>query len=101
MIEAKDAFSHLIAEKKAPSHSLVTTGIYRIMRHPSYTGFFLWCLGTQLVLGNPVCIASFYNILAQFFQERIKYEEETLIKFFSSQYLKYKQNTWSGFLSVN
>jgi protein-S-isoprenylcysteine O-methyltransferase len=29
MIEAKDNFSHLIVEKKQPSHSLVTTGIYK------------------------------------------------------------------------
>lgn len=28
MIEARDAFSHQIAEKKQPSHSLVTSGIY-------------------------------------------------------------------------
>lgn len=31
MVEAKDNFSHLIADKKQPSHSLVTTGIYKYL----------------------------------------------------------------------
>lgn len=70
------------------------------MRHPSYTGFFLWSLGTQLVLGNPVCLAGFYHILNNFFQERIRYEEETLSRFFAAEYTRYKASTWSGFFNI-
>lgn len=98
MIEAKDNFSHQIAEKKEPGHRLVTTGIYAYLRHPSYIGFFIWTLGLQLMLGNPLCLASFYRILLDFFRERIQYEEGTLTKFFPEEYPRYKAATWSGFL---
>lgn len=100
MVEAKDNFSHQIAEKKAPGHQLVTTGIYKYMRHPAYTGFFFWSLGTQLMLGNVACLAFFYKVLTGFFEERIKYEEETLVRFFGSEYPKYKSMTWSGFFTL-
>lgn len=100
MVEAGDNFSHHIAEKKAPGHRLVTTGVYKYMRHPAYTGFFFWCLGSQLVLGNVACLGLFYKVLTGFFQERIKYEEETLVKFFGSEYPKYKSMTWSGFFTI-
>ncbi len=100
MIEAKDNFSHNIAEKKQPAHTLVTTGIYKYIRHPAYTGFFIWTLGSQLILGNPVCLAGFYHVMTGFFTERIQFEEETLIKFFSTDYTRYKNATWSGFLTI-
>jgi protein-S-isoprenylcysteine O-methyltransferase len=98
MIEAKDNFSHQIAEKKEPGHRLVTSGIYAYIRHPSYIGFFIWTLGLQLMLGNPLCLISFYRILVDFFRERIQYEEGTLTKFFPDEHPRYKAATWSGFL---
>ena len=33
-------FSHVIEDKKRSSHDLVTSGIYSIVRHPSYAGFY-------------------------------------------------------------
>jgi len=100
MHEAADNFSHLIFEKKHPGHKLVTTGVYKYMRHPAYTGFFFWTLGVQMVLGNPICFGVFFKALSSFFEERIKYEEETLVKFFGPEYSKYKSMTWSGFFTI-
>lgn len=100
MIEARDSFSHQIAEKKQPGHTLITTGIYRWVRHPSYLGFMLWALGTQLILGNPICLAAFAKVLLGFFEDRIQYEEETLVKFFQAEYTQYKAQTFSGFPTV-
>ena len=35
-----------------PGHSVVTTGPYRWLRHPSYTGLWLECVGVGLGTGN-------------------------------------------------
>ena len=45
---------------------------YSWFRHPSYTGFFYWALGTQLVLQNPVTFVFFAILLWRFFYYRIR-----------------------------
>lgn len=90
MIHAATNFSHAIAWKKLETHKLVTDGIYacvvlaisfetscslpsnRWFRHPSYTGFFYWALGTQLVLQNTVSFLFFLVVLWRFFSARIR-----------------------------
>lgn len=66
------------------------------MRHPSYFGFFAWAVGTQILLGNPICLIVFLKVLWNFFRERISYEELILLKFFSNEYLSYKNEVPSG-----
>lgn len=34
--------------QREDSHQLVTRGVYRFLRHPSYFGWFWWSLGTQV-----------------------------------------------------
>lgn len=48
MFTAKSNFSHLIQSQKEEDHRLVTHGIYKLCRHPSYVGWFYWSLGTQV-----------------------------------------------------
>merc|ERR1719323_1565782 len=55
LFTAKSNFTHLVARRKQANHVLVTVGVYRLCRHPSYAGWFLWSISTQLVLGNPIC----------------------------------------------
>jgi protein-S-isoprenylcysteine O-methyltransferase Ste14 len=35
-----------------PGHELVRAGPYRLLRHPSYTGLFLWLVGLPLAFGS-------------------------------------------------
>jgi protein-S-isoprenylcysteine O-methyltransferase Ste14 len=35
-----------------PGHELVRAGPYRVLRHPSYTGLFLWLIGVPLAFGS-------------------------------------------------
>lgn len=70
---------------------------YRYVRHPSYAGFFLWALGTQMILGNGLCLAGYGWVLFHFFRERIQEEERYLVKFFPAEYEKYRQVCNSGF----
>ena len=47
MATASSNFSHKIEDRKRSSHTLVTTGIYAVLRHPAYFGFFWYSVGTQ------------------------------------------------------
>lgn len=51
-----------------------TDGACSWSRHPSYAGFFYWCLGTQLVLQNPISFIVFAVVLWRFFYYRIRCE---------------------------
>ena len=74
MVQAGANFTHTIQRRKREGHVLVTRGVYSVLRHPSYFGFFWWGLGTQLVLGNVVCFLGYAVVLWLFFAERIKSE---------------------------
>ncbi|ODV63874.1 protein-S-isoprenylcysteine carboxyl O-methyltransferase [Ascoidea rubescens DSM 1968] len=93
MVTAGKSFSHIIETSHNPQHTLVTNGIYSISRHPSYTGFFWWAIGSQLFLLNPLCFFGFLYLLWTFFSQRIRYEESLLISFFKADYLNYKAKT--------
>ncbi|KAG0750433.1 hypothetical protein G6F62_001741 [Rhizopus arrhizus] len=89
-----------LVDHKEKDHVLVTHGIYKIMRHPSYFGFFWWALGAQLLLLNPVCFVGFIFVLQKFFSDRITYEEHTLQRFFGQEWIEYKAKTptWMPFI---
>ena len=93
MVEAKESFNHNVAHIKLDDHKLINTGVYKFVRHPSYLGFYLWCLGTQLLLQNPICFISFAYVLNVFFSNRLFEEEEALIRFFGDDYIQYKTIT--------
>ncbi|CAK7562916.1 MAG: farnesyl cysteine-carboxyl methyltransferase [Sporothrix epigloea] len=91
MVQAGRSFNHMIQHKRAESHALVTDGIYAWLRHPSYFGFFWWALGTQLVLGNVVCLLGYMAVLWRFFSVRIRHEEQLLVRFFGDDYVQYQK----------
>lgn len=72
MAKAGSNFNHTVQMKKKQGHVLVTDGIYAWLRHPSYFGFFWWGLGTQIVLGNAVCLTGYIIVLWRFFRHRIR-----------------------------
>lgn len=90
MIHAATNFSHAVAYAKREGHTLVSDGVYSWFRHPSYTGFYYWALGTQLLMQNPVSFVGFAVVLWKFFSSRIKVEEAALIRFFGDDYKRYK-----------
>jgi protein-S-isoprenylcysteine O-methyltransferase len=61
------------------------------MRHPSYFGFYMWAVGTQIMVANPFSLVAFTIILHRFFSERIIFEEKTLLRFFGKEYADYKR----------
>nr|XP_009408819.1 PREDICTED: protein-S-isoprenylcysteine O-methyltransferase A isoform X1 [Musa acuminata subsp. malaccensis]XP_009408820.1 PREDICTED: protein-S-isoprenylcysteine O-methyltransferase A isoform X1 [Musa acuminata subsp. malaccensis] len=96
VITAGQSFTHLIRKYHDDHHELITHGIYRFVRHPGYTGFFIWATGTQIMLCNPVCIIAFIVVVWRFFSTRIPYEEFFLRQFFGFQYVEYAKRVPSG-----
>jgi protein-S-isoprenylcysteine O-methyltransferase len=92
-ITAAHNFTHEIAYRRVPEHKLVTHGIYNVMRHPGYFGFFLWSVSTQLLLCNPVSVVAFTVVTWRFFDDRIRHEEDLLVSFFGKQYEDYRTVT--------
>jgi protein-S-isoprenylcysteine O-methyltransferase len=91
MFTAKSNFTHLISFRKKQEHVLVQHGLYSLSRHPSYFGFFMWALGTQVMCFNPISIIGFTLALWKFFNSRIQDEEMTLISFFGPDYINYSK----------
>ena len=97
MIHGKEQFSHRLQSKSAYP-KLITSGIYSIIRHPAYFGFFLWAIGLELVMENSICLVLTFIFLTKFFRVRIKVEEEELIRLFGGNYIEYKNKVFSGIL---
>lgn len=87
------SFTHVIQQEKAESHVLVTTGVYKYIRHPSYLGWGIWACSVQLVLGNWLCLALSVVMVSAFFKDRIAAEEKTLVEFFGQKFIDYRRRT--------
>lgn len=92
MFTAGRSFTHLVSDQKSDEHTLITHGLYSYMRHPSYAGWFLWSLATQLILCNPLALCAYAYVSYKFFSNRIIYEEYRLFQFFGQQYEQYWHN---------
>ena len=103
LFTGKSNFTHKIQLRKRKSHVLVKYGIYKICRHPSYFGFFIWSVGIEIMCVNPICTIGFAIILFLFFKNRIQFEEEYLIRFFGMEYIKYRREVSSlmPFTNIN
>lgn len=70
-------------------HQLVTTGIYRYLRHPMYLGFLLWTVAQLLLLPNWIVGAAGFLGWTVFFASRVGREERMLLDEFGDQYEQY------------
>src|ERR1700691_2564388 len=84
-------FSGLVAIQ--PEHRLVTSGLYGIIRHPSYLGLFVLALGWGLAfrsgVGVLIAVLMLIVVLA-----RIQAEERLLSESFGAEYDAYRARTW-------
>ena len=96
MITANKSFTHVVQFERQNDHKLVTHGVYSLMRHPSYVGWFWWSIGTQIILANPICLVIYTFASWTFFRDRIFMEEITLLQFFGFEYVVYIRNVPTG-----
>lgn len=74
-------------------HKLVETGIYRHVRHPMYTAFWLWAVAQALLLPNWVAGFSGLVGFGILYGLRIGTEERLMLDTFGDQYLAYSRRT--------
>lgn len=72
-IKLEGNFSHIIRQEKSSSHQLVTTGIYRYFRHPSYTGWYYYLIGREIILHNGISFVITAVLFWIVLQARIKW----------------------------
>ena len=84
-------FTPFVAVKK--EHDLVTSGLYRSIRHPIYTAHGLWALSQGLLLPNWLAGWSFFLLMAPLFWFRIPREERMLAEEFGESYREYQKTT--------
>jgi protein-S-isoprenylcysteine O-methyltransferase Ste14 len=93
---------NLIADKSFKKHettvkpledstALITTGVFRLTRHPMYLGFVLILSGIAVLMGSftPYVVVLVFAIFMD--TVFIKYEEKKLEETFGDAWLEYKQ----------
>jgi len=84
-------FSGLVAIQ--PGHQLVTTGIYGVVRNPSYLGMLVTVLGWALIFRSAVGLILWALVLIPVIG-RIRAEETMLASEFGAEWEGYKARTW-------
>ena len=74
-------------------HSLVTSGVYRHVRHPMYTAHLLWAIAQGLMLANWIAGWAFLVLSIPLYVVRIPKEEKMMLEHFSEQYRAYMSRT--------
>lgn len=84
-------FSPVVAVQ--PGHTLVTDGIYRHIRHPSYLGLLVTVLGWALVFRSAVGVLLMLLMIPAI-HARIEAEERLLGAEFGQEYAAYRARSW-------
>jgi protein-S-isoprenylcysteine O-methyltransferase Ste14 len=84
-------FSGLVAIQ--PGHTLVTTGIYATIRHPSYLGLLVMMLGWVLAFRSLVGVVLTALMILPLIA-RMNSEEALLASQLQTEYAAYRERTW-------
>ncbi len=74
-------------------HTLVTHGVYRLVRHPMYSAFFLWALAQLLLLQNWIAGPAGFVGFGLLYAFRVGREEELMRSAFGREYADYEART--------
>lgn len=75
------------------NHGLVTDGIYRFVRHPMYSAYFLWALSQALLLPNWIAGPAGLVGFGTLFAFRVRREERMMLAAFGDAYAEYAART--------
>ena len=75
------------------NHQLVTNGIYRRVRHPMYSAFWLWAIAQALLLPNWVAGFAGLAGFGILFFGRVAREEQMMLQTFGDSYREYMART--------
>jgi protein-S-isoprenylcysteine O-methyltransferase Ste14 len=74
-------------------HTLITGGIYRQIRHPSYTGSLISFFGLGIAFSDYISVLLIFIPICAAFLYRIHIEEEALSAAFGNDYIEYCSRT--------
>jgi len=78
-------------------HRVITTGPYRWVRHPAYTGMIMIYMGMIMALGTWLGALITFALVTGSLLYRIRVEEQALLSALGTEYREYMQNTWELF----
>jgi protein-S-isoprenylcysteine O-methyltransferase Ste14 len=76
-----------------PDQTVISTGPYALIRHPSYTGLLLIVLGVGLALGDWVSLIICALVPLPALLLRIRVEEAELVRVLGESYVDYEERT--------
>ncbi|MEK6921635.1 MAG: isoprenylcysteine carboxylmethyltransferase family protein [Nanoarchaeota archaeon] len=88
-IELHKQFSVFVALQK--EHKLVTTGMYKYVRHPIYTAGIISFAGFILIMNSVLSLLMAVFLVFPAVMYRIYIEEQMLIGHFGNEYVEYKK----------
>ena len=79
--------------KVVSGQRIVQEGLYKYLRHPSYTGFGLILIGLPLILNSWLGFIAILSLVGVGFSIRILWEETVLVQHFGAEYRDYQKKT--------
>ncbi len=76
------------------NHKIITRGVYKIIRHPSYLGSLVSFIGFGISLNNWISLTMIVIPITIAFIHRIEIEERLLLKQFEVDYSEYMKKTY-------
>jgi protein-S-isoprenylcysteine O-methyltransferase Ste14 len=87
----RENFTYIVNVKAG--HRLVTTGPYRYVRHPAYTGLIVYFTGVAFVLSDLYIWFIVISYVGAIVWRRIRMEERSLRQHFGDEYLAWRRHT--------
>ena len=72
---------------------IVTTGPYRLVRHPIYLGLSLLALGEAIAFGSTPAVLAVLVVVIPSLLWKARVEEKLLLRVFGERYLRYVKQT--------
>ena len=81
-----------LSVQKKENHQLIQDGVYKIVRHPIYTGLLLLFIGNAIIVGDYRAIIAVLIVFVSLWF-KLKKEEILLTETFGMKYTEYKNQT--------
>lgn len=81
-----------LSVQKKENHQLIQDGIYKVVRHPIYTGLLLLFIGNAIIVGDYRAIIAVLIVFVSLWL-KLKKEEKLLTETFGTKYTEYKNRT--------